>query len=281
MEEPEIAIPPHTQKRIILNVISNSSQAIFTSHSPYILEEFNAQNVMVVSKTAGEMNVKPAGTPPNVKPKEYRESLRKRFCESLLAKRVLITEGRTEYDVYSAVARKLEEFDSSKYMSFERMAISLVNAETDSQVGVLGRYYKELGKTVFAVFDKQSDATREEILASTHFAYEAEEHGIENVVLKLSKSEALRRYALFLAESVEWPQHLAEYKPDTQMNNLEISESLFKYFKWSKGSGTLADFLVQCNEDEIPEFFKSTISSIVSIINPKSGESDDNEQIPN
>jgi putative ATP-dependent endonuclease of OLD family len=40
MEEPEIAIPPYTQKRIINSIIGKSAQAIFTSHSPYVLEEF-------------------------------------------------------------------------------------------------------------------------------------------------------------------------------------------------------------------------------------------------
>lgn len=41
MEEPEIAIPPHTQKRIIEGVRNKSAQALFTSHSPYVLEEFS------------------------------------------------------------------------------------------------------------------------------------------------------------------------------------------------------------------------------------------------
>ena len=50
MEEPEIALPPHTQKRIVLSVIEKSTQALFTSHSPYVLEEFEPEQILVISK---------------------------------------------------------------------------------------------------------------------------------------------------------------------------------------------------------------------------------------
>src|SRR5690606_11573666 len=40
MEEPETAIPPYTQKRIVHEIKNLSSQSLFSSHSPYVLEEF-------------------------------------------------------------------------------------------------------------------------------------------------------------------------------------------------------------------------------------------------
>ena len=55
MEEPEIALPPHTQKRIINSLRQKSAQAIFTSHSPYVLEEFEPAQVVVLKRTAGVM----------------------------------------------------------------------------------------------------------------------------------------------------------------------------------------------------------------------------------
>jgi putative ATP-dependent endonuclease of OLD family len=50
MEEPEIAIPPATQKRIIDRVRNKSSQALFTSHSPYVLEEFGPSQILVAAQ---------------------------------------------------------------------------------------------------------------------------------------------------------------------------------------------------------------------------------------
>jgi putative ATP-dependent endonuclease of OLD family len=40
MEEPEIALPPHTQRRMVDFVSKTMGQAIVTSHSPYVIERF-------------------------------------------------------------------------------------------------------------------------------------------------------------------------------------------------------------------------------------------------
>jgi putative ATP-dependent endonuclease of OLD family len=50
MEEPETAIPPYTQKRIIHEIRKLSAQAFFTSHSPYVLEEFSMEETVVLSR---------------------------------------------------------------------------------------------------------------------------------------------------------------------------------------------------------------------------------------
>ena len=52
MEEPEIAIPPATQKRIVDGVRSKSAQALFTSHSPYVLEEFSPSEILALRRDA-------------------------------------------------------------------------------------------------------------------------------------------------------------------------------------------------------------------------------------
>lgn len=184
MEEPEIALPPHVQKRVVLSVIEKSTQSLFTSHSPYVLEEFSPNNILTISKSDGILVAIPAGKPPAVKDKAYRQELRKRFCESLFARRVLIVEGKTEYDVYISAARKLQEIHPNKNYSFELLGIAVVNAETDSQVEALGQYYKGLKKTVYAVFDKQEATISEKIRSIVDYPYEANEHGIENVVIK-------------------------------------------------------------------------------------------------
>jgi DNA helicase II / ATP-dependent DNA helicase PcrA len=48
MEEPETAIPPYAQKRIVHEVRKLASQTLFTSHSPYVLEEFTFEDTVVM-----------------------------------------------------------------------------------------------------------------------------------------------------------------------------------------------------------------------------------------
>lgn len=272
MEEPEIAIPPHIQKRIVLSVIERSNQALFTSHSPYVIEEFPPENVMVVSRKNGVLEVVPADMPPAVKKKAYREEIRRRFCESLLARRVLITEGRTEYDVYSSAARKLQSLHPEKSISFELLGISLIDAQTDSQVAEIGQYFRGLNKTVYAVFDKQEEEAHDRIKASVDFYYEATEHGIEKVVINGIKPDILVDYGIHLVDEGDWPTHLSQYAPHDKMSAEEIRDVLFKYFKSAKGNGALADLIQYCSEKEMPSFIKETIYSISKTVYPEVAE---------
>ncbi|MBS0344313.1 MAG: AAA family ATPase, partial [Proteobacteria bacterium] len=104
MEEPEIALPPHTQKRIVNSVRKTSAQALFTSHSPYVLEEFAPSEMHVMRRDGGKLSATLATYPPSVKPKAYKAEFRARFCEALLARYVLVVEGRTEFDAVPAAA---------------------------------------------------------------------------------------------------------------------------------------------------------------------------------
>lgn len=278
MEEPEIALPPHIQKRVILSVIEKSTQALFTSHSPYVLEEFPPEQISVILRNDGVLSVKPAGIPPAVKVKKYKDEFRRRFCESLLARRVLITEGRTEYDVYSSASRKMQRLHPEKSYSFDLLGIALVNAETDTQVAPLGQYYKELGKTVYAVFDKQEDSASEQITSIVDYAYEANEHGIEDLILKGISESVLLKFALNIVRDGEWPAHLSDKIPSETMQNDELYKAMKAYFKHKKGEGALAELVQFCEEDEMPLFIKDTIISISETVYPVSVPEGGNEE---
>ena len=112
MEEVEIAIPPYAQKRIVHELRKLSAQSLVTSHSPYVLEEFEIEETLILSRTAdGVLSNAIVTLPDSVKLKRYRQEFRQRFCEGLLARRVLIVEGATEASSYPAVARRLAELN--------------------------------------------------------------------------------------------------------------------------------------------------------------------------
>jgi len=266
MEEPEIAIPPHTQKRIINSIRSKSAQAIFTSHSPYVLEEFDPYQILVINRDGGRLTGVSAGYPPKIKPKKYREEFRKRFCEALLARRVLITEGRTEYDAFPAAARRLHELEPENYKTLDNLGIAIVSAESDTQVAPLGEHFRHMEKKVFAVYDKQSEDESQKIKSSVDYPFEAPEEGFENVILKSSSEDALRRYVLSLVQDGEWPPHLTPITSPDTIPLEELKSALMDYFKWSKGSGSIADFLSQCSKNEMPSYVVTTIEAITKIV---------------
>lgn len=277
MEEPEIAIPPHTQKRIIDSVRKKSSQALFTSHSPYVLEEFKPSEIIVISRQSGVLTGIPADYPPTVKPKAYRMALKTRFCEALLARRVLIVEGHAEFDAFPAAARRLNELDSERFKTLEALGVAIVNAESDTQVAPLGEHFLKLGKTVLAVFDKQEPAVKAVIQAIIPDSFEAPESGFEDTVLKGVAESALRRHAMSLVSNQEWPRHLSQKTPTSSMPLDSLRDAMRDYLNWSKGSGSVADLLGECGVDEMPAFVLNTLVKIQAIVTPPNASESEGE----
>src|SRR6202021_444015 len=94
--------------------------------------------------------------PESVKHKRYRQEFRTRFCEGLLARRVLIAEGATEATSLPVAARRLAELNPTTYASVEALGICVIDAGTESQIADLAKLYKALGKRTFALCDKQT-----------------------------------------------------------------------------------------------------------------------------
>jgi putative ATP-dependent endonuclease of OLD family len=257
MEEPETAIPPYAQKRIVHEIRKLASQTLFTSHSPYVLEEFSMDETVVLSRNAnGVLSRSTIELPDSVKPKRYRQEFRTRFCEGLLARRVLMTEGATEAAAFPVACRRLAELDSAKYSSLEALGICIVDAGGEGGIPDMANFYRGLGKTTLALCDKQSGGNKALIEAQVDFLLMHEEKGFENLVLKNTSEAALRRFA----KLIDWPQHLAAKYPNPEA---AAHAALSDYFSWSKGSWGIADFLAQCSEPEIPSWLRAANTMLV------------------
>ena len=251
MEEPETAIPPYAQKRIVHEVRKLASQTLFTSHSPYVLEEFTIEETVVLGRDAnGELARKSIALPDNVKLKRYRQEFRTRFCEGLLARRVLIAEGATETSAFPVACRRLAELNPDTYSSLEALGICTIDAGSESNISGMAQLYRELGKRTFALCDKQDDGNKALIEVQVELILMHEENGFEDLVLNSTTEAAFKRFA----KLIEWPQHLAQKYPDPET---QAATALGEYFVWSKGNGGIADFLAQCSEAEIPEWLRN------------------------
>lgn len=263
MEEPEIAIPPYTQKRIVNSIRNQSAQAIFTSHSPFVLEEFSPSQIILLERKEGIMNGHSIDFPSSIKPKAYSKEFRMRFSESLLAKRVLIAEGDTEAATYSAAARCLAELEPKTFSSFEALGISIFNAGSESSIPTFAKYFSSLGKITIAVFDKQSDALNlKAITENANYSYESKYKGFEDLILKETPITILRDFSEQLVTDGKWPEHL---KLDTSI--AELTDEIFlnklsEYLKWQKASGSASDIIALCSLTEFPVTLKKIIGNI-------------------
>lgn len=264
MEEPEIAIPPYTQKRVIESVKAASSQVLLTSHSPYVLEEFEPEKVAVLQRSGGTLTLTQSKLPPTVKMKAYRREMRIRFCEALLARRVLVVEGRTEYDAIPAAARRLAELNPGTYRSLDSLGIAVVDAETDSQVVPLVKYFEVLGKTVFAVYDKQADTTLSD---SLEHGFESPEKGFEKLLAAHTMQSVIRSFLNELIERNEWPLNASD-QPTEDTEEPQLRKLCIKVLRKFKGSGEAADLISRCTADEMPPFVVDVLDKIHALVNP-------------
>lgn len=259
MEEPETAIPPYAQKRIVHEICKLSAQSMFTSHSPYVLEEFDLDQTVILSRSSeGVLNSAFITLPDSVKHKRYRREFRTRFCEGLLARRVLIAEGMTEATSFPVVARRLAELNPKKYCSLEGLGICVVDAGSDTQLADLGKLYRGLGKKAYAVCDKQTHEAQNAIAAQVDKLFMHEEQNFEELVIKNTTQKALERFC----NTLTWPSHLVKTYPDPAT---KAAAALKDYFDWSKGNWGIADFLAQCTEGEIPEWIRKTCEEFCAL----------------
>src|SRR5260221_2845415 len=262
MEEPETAIPPYAQKRLVHEIRKLSSQSIFTSHSPYVLEELPLEQTFIFSRSPDvKLNQSTISFPANVKHKRYRQDFRTRFCEGLLASRVLIAEGATEAASFPVAARRLAEIDSSKYVPLEALGICTIDAGSETQIADLAGLYRGLGKKTFGLCDKQSDESKAAIETQVDELFMHDEKGFENLVLKGTTQAAMERFA----DVLEWPAHILAKYPAPKAN---VGAALGMYFSWAKGNWGIADFLAQCSEAEIPEWIRNACASLRQLCDP-------------
>lgn len=272
MEEPETAIPPYAQKRIVHETRKLASQTLFTSHSPYVLEEFAVEETVVLARAAeGALSQSHIALPESVKPKRYRQEFRTRFCEGLLARRILLAEGATDAASFPVTCRRLAELRPDKYSSLEALGICTIDAGGETNIPDMARLYRGLGKQTFTICDKQSDEHKAVIEAEVDVMLMHDEKGFEDLVLQNTTGDALQRFA----RMIEWPQHLAAKYPDPPA---AARDAIGEYFNWAKGNWGVADFLAQCDETEIPEWLRQACKTIMTACTPASADDQDSEE---
>lgn len=113
MEEPELHIPPGIQRRLVAQAVSIAEQTICTSHSPRVAAYYSATSVQILDRRPEEVAATPLVTRPlgaeasNAMRKLCHDD-RPRVIEALMHHRVLLPEGRSEYEWFRLLDESLE-----------------------------------------------------------------------------------------------------------------------------------------------------------------------------
>ena len=113
MEEPELHIPPGMQRRLISQAVAIAEQTICTTHSPRVAAYYPATSVQILDRNPARLAATPMllapmdGSATNARRKLFRDD-RARVVEALMHHRVLIPEGRSEYEWFRLLSDVLE-----------------------------------------------------------------------------------------------------------------------------------------------------------------------------
>lgn len=261
MEEPEIALPPHIQRRVVKYVLQEMGQSIVTSHSPYIIEQYEAENVVVLGRDDKSCF---GGKPIDrslIKQKNYRAQ-RRQFAESILSRAVFVVEGATEVVAINAASTALERFHAG-YSHIDLSGVSLFDAGGDQEVPKYGPIFKALGKPVFGMRDKpnQTDQRGQDNIDAYDEFWESPELGVERILVDEVPESVLHG---FLKEVKLRPDYPANCEYDASMVGEKLKTLAQKVLKARKGDshghGYAAILIEQCqSENELPRFIREAL----------------------
>lgn len=265
MEEPEIALPPHTQRRIADYLLTKTTQCFVTSHSPYIIESFDPERLIILRRDdTAKVSGKSVTLPPDVKAKTYRRHLRRGFAEAMLGRAVIVAEGITEQFALQAVSTALEAADDKKY-PLDLSGVSIITPDGDGGIPEFGRFFGSLGLPTFAFYDKKMRSQKEvDALNNAGFNVlcEISYAGMEELLAaeiplarQWSYLEALRDSGISLNVKI----------PASRPADEEVRKLTVPILKDGKGWGRSAELIELCSVSELPPTITGFLDKIYAM----------------
>jgi len=252
MEEPEIALPPHTQRRIVDYLLNNSTQCFLTTHSPYVIESFPPEQIRILKKdTNASLFATSLTVGKTLKGKTYRKHARRGLAEAMLGRGVVVCEGITEKDIIFAAAEKMEETDSESYYPLDLSGVSVFSADGDGSLSEFGSFFKSLGMTTYAFFDykERTLEEQEKLAASFDILGGTEYTGSEKMLTE--ETPPLRQLEL-LIELRDSGAKSGLALPSSESKE-EIKTMTKNILSNDKGSGYAGRLIELCSFDELPK----------------------------
>ena len=267
MEEPEIAIPPHTQRRIVQFLRTKMDQSILTTHSPFVLEQFDPEDVVLLERRNDGVVAGRRIEVADIKAKTYKGNLRRVLAEAMLGNGVLCVEGVSDGEVLYTASAVLEEgSQEGTYTPLDLSGVTVVQCEGDGRLLPYGRFFSAIGLRTYAFYDRQkNDAISDEIKAVFDRTWELEQTGIENLLADETKIDVIHD---FLAEASAWddypndpmkPQRFA-YDPDG--GDDDIRSLCGRVLKSRKGSGYARLLVEFCSTGDLPPVIVTALEQI-------------------
>ena len=267
MEEPEIAIPPHTQRRIVQFLQGKMDQSILTTHSPFVLEQYDPSSVVLLERGNDSVVAGRRIEVTGIKAKAYRGNLRRVLAEAMLGNGVLCVEGVSDGDVMYTASDILEKYRmEGTYTPLDLSGVTVVQCEGDGGLLRYGQFFSGIGLKTYAFYDRQKNAAiSDQIEDAFDAAWELKQSGIEYLLAEEITIDLVHN---FLSEASGWGDYpnnardpeLFAYDPNAGGDKVRMLCK--KILRHRKGSGYAQRLVELCSDDDLPDIVVEALERI-------------------
>lgn len=251
MEEPEIAVPPHTQRRIADYLIQKTTQTFVTSHSPFVIERFEPDQTLLLSRSSdGTVGATRVSDATGLKENDYRRFARRGLTECMLGRGAILVEGVSEFHALPVAARRLEGANPN-LSPLDIAGVAFFDSDGDGAIPKFGTFFNALGLKSFAFYDYKKRRPEEKARFTSTFLIDCEHphKGIEALVATEMPVARLWAFLEGLRDSGESGEVVipAAMPPESEIRRLSLS-----LLKGGKGAGWVARLFEECELTELP-----------------------------
>lgn len=266
MEEPEIAVPPHTQRRIANYLLTKTTQAFVTSHSPFVIEKFEPSKTLLLARNDGVVTARKVSDATGLKDNDYKRFSRSGLSECMLGRATIVVEGVTELHAMPIVARRMEENDPA-LQPLDIAGVAFFDADGESNMPKFGKFFKTLGLRTFAFYDldykkkrkpEQAQALAENFEINVEHAYK----GFEDLVVT---EVPVDRLWSFLSGLKATDENGNMAIPDDRPSDDEVRAIAKGALGGNKGAGWSARLFEECELHELPVTVTGFLASVFAL----------------
>ena len=164
LEEPELHLPPATQRRVLSRLQSLSTQTIVSTHSPLVAGYCDATDLLVIRNADGVLKARPLLERPlgqdatNAIRKLYQIN-RVEVAAAMMSDYVLVPEGKLDFDWLTLLTRAVELAADSEEHCLFGSRIGLVPT-SDSRIKETCEALNQAHPVIIALVDGDTDGDR-------------------------------------------------------------------------------------------------------------------------
>jgi putative ATP-dependent endonuclease of OLD family len=274
MEEPEVAVPPPTQRRITQYLLKKTSQSFVTSHSPFVIERYDASNILLLSRDNGTVASQKVSDASGLTDREFKQFARAGLCECMLGNAAIVVEGLTEFHAMPVAAARMEEAEPAATggQALDILGASFFRVDGDGNLPKFGKFFKTLGLKAFAFYDRnprRTERSKQALQEVYDINVEQPETGFEALVAAEMPAATLWKFLDWLRNE---PDGAGLGIPSNQPDENRIRELAGSALRSRKGAGWAATLFETCDYSDLPPTVMKFLRDVFAAL-PKPAES--------